>query len=125
MKGYKLKGIRQRLKEMLQKWQSATLGPKALIPTITDEVPNNNDGSGMPLINKECFLHLLSSSLLPPPDVPKGYLAVYVGPKLKRFIIRTWFLSHSLFKVLLEKAEKVLLKKTVEKVKPIISSKRE
>lgn len=40
----------------------------------------------------------------PPPDVPKGYLAVYVGPELRRFIIPTSYLSHSLFKVLLEKA---------------------
>ena len=39
----------------------------------------------------------------PPPDVPKGYLAVYVGPELRRFIIPTSYLSHSLFKVLLEK----------------------
>ncbi|WVZ14505.1 hypothetical protein V8G54_012071 [Vigna mungo] len=36
----------------LQNWQNMTLGQKALIPTITDQVPNN-DGSGMPLINKE------------------------------------------------------------------------
>ncbi|KOM39980.1 hypothetical protein LR48_Vigan04g017800 [Vigna angularis] len=85
--GYKLTGIRQivRLKEMLQKWQNVTLGQKASIPTITDKVPNN-DGSGLPLINK------------------RGYLAVYVGPELRRFIIPTTYLSHSLFKVLLEKA---------------------
>ncbi|XP_050373595.1 uncharacterized protein LOC126791214 [Argentina anserina] len=41
----------------------------------------------------------------PPSDVPKGYLAVYVGPELRRFIIPTSYLSHNLFKVLLEKAE--------------------
>ncbi|RVX05562.1 Indole-3-acetic acid-induced protein ARG7 [Vitis vinifera] len=41
----------------------------------------------------------------PPPDVPKGYLAVYVGSELRRFIIPTSYLAHPLFKVLLEKVE--------------------
>ncbi|RVW77064.1 Auxin-induced protein 15A [Vitis vinifera] len=41
----------------------------------------------------------------PPPDVPKGYLAVYVGSELRRFIIPTSYLTHPLFKVLLEKVE--------------------
>ncbi|GFP87269.1 auxin-induced protein 15a [Phtheirospermum japonicum] len=40
-----------------------------------------------------------------PNDVPKGYLAVYVGPELRRFIIPTSYLSDPLFKVLLEKVE--------------------
>ncbi|XP_022148309.1 auxin-responsive protein SAUR61 [Momordica charantia] len=44
-----------------------------------------------------------------PADVPKGFLAVYVGegegPELRRFIIPTSYLSHTVFKVLLEKAE--------------------
>ncbi|XP_014500834.1 uncharacterized protein LOC106761782 [Vigna radiata var. radiata] len=113
--GYKLTGIRQivRLKEMLQKWQNVTLGQKASIPSITDKVPNN-DGSGLPLINKRVVNVMniesdtedscQSPEPLPPPDVPKGYLAVYVGPELRRFIIPTTYLSHSLFKVLLEKA---------------------
>ncbi|GAB2291576.1 hypothetical protein Dimus_025830 [Dionaea muscipula] len=43
----------------------------------------------------------------PPADMPKGYLAVYVGQELirRRFIIPTSYLGHHLFKVLLEKAE--------------------
>ncbi|KAL0426749.1 UNVERIFIED_CONTAM: Auxin-induced protein 15A [Sesamum latifolium] len=40
-----------------------------------------------------------------PSDVPRGYLAVYVGPELRRFIIPTSYLSDPLFKVLLEKVE--------------------
>ncbi|KAH1105453.1 hypothetical protein J1N35_009221 [Gossypium stocksii] len=41
----------------------------------------------------------------PPPDVPKGYLAVYVSLELRRFIIPTSYLAHSVFKILLEKTE--------------------
>ncbi|KAL0346803.1 UNVERIFIED_CONTAM: Auxin-induced protein 15A [Sesamum calycinum] len=41
----------------------------------------------------------------PPHDVPRGYLAVYVGPELRRFIIPTSYLTDPLFKVLLEKVE--------------------
>ncbi|MBA0612129.1 hypothetical protein Godav_012771, partial [Gossypium davidsonii] len=41
----------------------------------------------------------------PSPDVPKGYLAVYVGSELRRFIIPTSYLTHPVFKILLEKAE--------------------
>ncbi|CAJ1975722.1 unnamed protein product [Sphenostylis stenocarpa] len=112
--GYKLSGIRQivRLKEMLQKWQNVTLGTKHSIPSITDQEPK--DGNMMPLINKRVVNVMncesdtedscQSPEPLPPPDVPKGYLAVYVGPELRRFIIPTTYLSHSLFKVLLEKA---------------------
>ncbi|KAL9314593.1 hypothetical protein ACSQ67_020045 [Phaseolus vulgaris] len=112
--GCKVTGIRQivRLKEMLQKWQNVTLGPKPSIPTISDQVPN--DGTLKPLINKRVVNVMncesdteescQSPEPLPPPDVPKGYLAVYVGPELRRFIIPTTYLSHSLFKVLLEKA---------------------
>ncbi|GKV17984.1 hypothetical protein SLEP1_g28423 [Rubroshorea leprosula] len=107
--GAKLTGIRQivRLKEMLQKWQTVTLGPKPNTPQS-----NRAPGSILPMINKrltnvmncdsdEDSCHSPES----PPDVPKGYLAVYVGPELRRFIIPTSYLGHSLFKVLLEKAE--------------------
>ncbi|XP_019193350.1 PREDICTED: uncharacterized protein LOC109187576 isoform X2 [Ipomoea nil] len=41
----------------------------------------------------------------PPCGVPRGYLAVYVGPELRRFIIPTTYLGDPLFKVLLEKVE--------------------
>ncbi|KAJ7545597.1 hypothetical protein O6H91_08G002800 [Diphasiastrum complanatum] len=40
-----------------------------------------------------------------PSDVRAGYLAVYVGPERRRFIIKTHYLSHPLFKILLEKVE--------------------
>ncbi|KAL1205534.1 Auxin-induced protein 15A [Cardamine amara subsp. amara] len=108
----KLTGIKQivRLKEILQKWQSVTIGSKS----------DDSELGGMkhaaiisPVINKRLLdLKTCDSDEEttghcpePPPDVPEGYLAVYVGPELRRFIIPTNFLSHSLFKVLLEKAE--------------------
>ncbi|EXB94757.1 hypothetical protein L484_003321 [Morus notabilis] len=107
----KLTGIRQivRLKEILQKWQSVTLSP-----TKPENEPDaEGDPGGIPpAINKRLTEVICCDSdedscqsPEPPPDVPKGYLAVYVGPELRRFIIPTSYLSHSLFKVLLEKAE--------------------
>lgn len=105
----KLTGIRQivRLRELLQKWQSVTLGSKA-----SDPLAEQTHGGIAPAINKRLTNVMCCDSdedgchsPEPPPDVPKGYLAVYVGPELRRFIIPTSYLSHSLFKVLLEKAE--------------------
>lgn len=109
----KLVGIRQivRLKEILQKWQSVTLGSRPSSPP--PDAPDQNRGGGIsPAINKR-LTNVISCdsdedschSPDPPTDVPKGYLAVYVGPELRRFIIPTSYLSHSLFKVLLEKVE--------------------
>ncbi|KAI3443513.1 hypothetical protein Pfo_000178 [Paulownia fortunei] len=109
--GSKVTGIRQivRLKGFLQKWQNVTLGPKG----------GNSPRSGQVFggISPAVSRRLRSSNVYcdsdedscqspePPPDVPKGYLAVYVGPELRRFIIPTSYLSDPLFKVLLEKVE--------------------
>lgn len=109
--GSKVTGIRQivKLKEFINRWQNATLGskkhdnahssqgPGGISPSISRRLRSSNsfcdsdeDGCASPE---------------PPHGVPKGYLAVYVGPELRRFIIPTSYLSDSLFKVLLEKAE--------------------
>ncbi|KAK7328697.1 hypothetical protein VNO77_22814 [Canavalia gladiata] len=109
--GSKLTGIRQivRLKELLQKWQRVTLGAK----TLNSSTSFDHAGGISPIINKRLVNVMNCDSdeescqtpePQPPPDVPKGYLAVYVGPELRRFIIPTSYLSHSVFKVLLEKA---------------------
>ncbi|KAI4299851.1 hypothetical protein L6164_033273 [Bauhinia variegata] len=106
--GFKLTGIRQivKLKGMLQKWQSVTLGSR--LSNVHCDVMNH--GGISPVISKRLANVACDSDEDschgpdgPPPDVPKGYLAVYVGPELRRFIIPTSYLSHSLFKVLLEK----------------------
>jgi SAUR family protein len=112
--GSKATGIRQiaKLKEILQKWQSVTLGPRPSSPP-PDEPHDQNHGGGIsPAVNRRLTNVMYCDSdedschsPEPPIDVPKGYLAVYVGPELRRFIIPTSYLSHSLFKLLLEKAE--------------------
>ncbi|KAE8664353.1 Indole-3-acetic acid-induced protein ARG7 [Hibiscus syriacus] len=90
-------GIRQfiRLNEILEKWH-----------------PEEKHGVFSPEINAR-LKHLTCydsdeencHGLEPPPDVPKGYLAVYVGMELRRFIIPTIYLSHPIFTILLEKEE--------------------
>jgi SAUR family protein len=40
------------------------------------------------------------------PTTPRGHLAVYVGQERQRFVIKTEYLHHPLFKKLLEEAEK-------------------
>ncbi|KAL2326742.1 hypothetical protein Fmac_020169 [Flemingia macrophylla] len=119
--GCKLTGIRQivRLKAMLHKWHRVTLRSKVASKNIilSPEHETINDDKIMlmsPIINKR-VVNVMSCESdeescqspepLPPVDVPKGYLAVYVGSELRRFIIPTSYLSHHLFKVLLEKAE--------------------
>ncbi len=109
--GTRLTGIRQiiRLKEILQKWQHITFGPKQ------NRGPSNQKTHGgiSPAISKRLKSPIISCdsdeescySPEPPPDVPKGYLAVYVGPELRRFIIPTSYLTHRVFKLLLEKTE--------------------
>ncbi|CAL0320229.1 unnamed protein product [Lupinus luteus] len=112
----KLSGIRQivRLKEILQKWQSVTLTSKTCKSKKPYSDPkrrfSSEHNSAMtcagisPIVNRRITNVIVCDSdeeggpsPEPPPDVPKGYLAVYVGT----------YLTHSLFKVLLEKAADV------------------
>lgn len=39
-----------------------------------------------------------------PYDVPEGYLVVYVGEELRRFVIKAKYLSHPVFRALLNKS---------------------
>lgn len=47
-----------------------------------------------------------SVTLAPPPDVPSGHLAVYVGQQCRRrFVIRAAYLNYPVFRALLQQAE--------------------
>lgn len=96
--------ITAKLKEIFQKWQTGS-------KECNDDHSGANNIGISPMINKRLnsLIYCDSdedscNSPKGPDDVPKGYLAVYVGPELRRFIIPTSYLSHSLFKMLLEKA---------------------
>nr|XP_025886966.1 uncharacterized protein LOC101264326 isoform X2 [Solanum lycopersicum] len=125
--GSKVRGIKQivRLKEFLSKWQHVTLGPKGNGNNCNNNNNNNNNlgsslkhGSISPRgISPSISMRLRNYNIYcdsdeescqspePPHGVPRGYLAVYVGPELRRFIIPTSYLSDPLFKLLLEKVE--------------------
>ncbi|XP_022998729.1 auxin-responsive protein SAUR71-like [Cucurbita maxima] len=113
--GIKWTGIRHfvRLKQTLQHWQAVTVNPKSQASNKNQsQSQNHNRGILSPAINKRLMNAMCcdsdEESCQSPEhlsDVPKGYLAVYVGPELRRFIIPTSYLSHLVFKVLLEKAE--------------------
>lgn len=107
--GSKLAGIRQivRLKEILQKWQTVTIGSRPNTPHSEENTESVSQPINNRLTNVMCCDSDEESCHGPnaPPDVPKGYLAVYVGPELRRFIIPTSYLTHPVFKILLEKAE--------------------
>ncbi|KAL5710611.1 hypothetical protein ACHQM5_021153 [Ranunculus cassubicifolius] len=59
--------------------------------------------SGRKPSNYECLLSNNDESSSP--VTPTGFFAVYVGEERQRFVVPTSFLSHPLFKMLLEKAE--------------------
>ncbi|KAG0467705.1 hypothetical protein HPP92_018697 [Vanilla planifolia] len=96
----KLTGIRQivQLKQLLRKWQLVTLEPGLGSESEVDKrlkaVRQSLDSD-----EESC------KSPEPPPDVPKGYVPVYVGLEKRRFVIPTSYLGMPVFRQLLEKAE--------------------
>ena len=51
----------------------------------------------------ECLLREFEK-ISPTASTPSGFFAIYVGEEEERFVVRTSFLSHPLFKMLLEKS---------------------
>ncbi|XWS59475.1 hypothetical protein CRYUN_Cryun08bG0125200 [Craigia yunnanensis] len=51
----------------------------------------------------ECLLKEIEQ-MSPTASIPSGFFAIYVGEEEERFVVRTSFLSHPLFKMLLEKS---------------------
>ncbi|KAG2643633.1 auxin-responsive protein SAUR66-like [Panicum virgatum] len=121
-------GLKQivRLRELLHKWQQAmALGGGISKPPREEEEEGHGGGapgdeelvaSAIPpfvmqrLRRTETVDSLLSDdescqSPEPPPDVPRGYCPVYVGPEQRRFVIPTSYLAHPVFRLLLDKAE--------------------
>ncbi|KAK7351906.1 hypothetical protein VNO77_11669 [Canavalia gladiata] len=64
---------------------------------------NKTMGFRLPGFRRSSSSSLESSSKVM--EVPKGYLAVYVGEKMKRFLIPVSFLNEPLFQELLSQAE--------------------
>ncbi|GLJ17837.1 hypothetical protein SUGI_0311920 [Cryptomeria japonica] len=72
-----------KLRQLIKKWRSASNNPCGYF-----------------------CIYSTNSSSYPPPDVPRGYLAVHVGrEEMKRFIIPTTYLSCPEFIALLDKTE--------------------
>lgn len=95
MNGSKPNKIRQivRLRQILKKWKQIAGSHREALAVING-VSYGNLKRKSSAGNNNC-----------PQDVPAGYLAVYVGKELKRFIIPTAYLNYPVFKALLEKAE--------------------
>lgn len=124
-------GIKQivRLRELLHKWHLMALGAKQhqREEDGDEEEDHQAGGGGVPaeeavasaippfVLRRLRRAETADSVLLsddeschspePPPDVPRGYCPVYVGPEQRRFVIPTSYLAHPVFRLLLEKAE--------------------
>ncbi|TVU09681.1 hypothetical protein EJB05_43172, partial [Eragrostis curvula] len=107
-------GLKQivRLRELLHKWQTMAMGANK-----PQQQPEEEEAAAASAIPPFVLRRLQrtttvdsddESCLSPdelPPDVPKGYCPVYVGPEQRRFVIPTSYLGHPVFRLLLEKAE--------------------
>lgn len=87
-----------RLQQILKKWKKLANNSKT-----TANCPTTKS---IKFLKKTLsFSESSSSSSSVSTNVPKGYVAVCVGKELKRFVIRTEYLSHQVFGMLLREAE--------------------
>uniref|UniRef100_A0A0D9XE30 Uncharacterized protein n=1 Tax=Leersia perrieri TaxID=77586 RepID=A0A0D9XE30_9ORYZ len=110
-------GMKQimRLRELLHKWAlGATTkggedtGDDEAAPAASSPVGNGIPPYVMRRLQRTATVESDDESCCSPEapaDVPRGYCPVYVGHEQRRFVIPTGYLSHPVFRLLLEKAE--------------------
>jgi SAUR family protein len=110
-------GMKQiaRLRELLHKWQTMALGASKQEQREEEDEEEVVASAIPPFVMRRLRRADTADSVLsddeschspePPPDVPRGYCPVYVGPEQRRFVIPTSYLAHPVFRLLLEKAE--------------------
>eukprot|EP01018_Ginkgo_biloba_P027697 Gb_25123 [translate_table: standard] len=107
MNGSRVNRLRQivHLRRMMKRWHTLALSRKVSTVTGCAVSPRNNRRSSSSSFSYDSDEECCRSPASTPPDVPEGYLAVYVGMERKRFIIPTSYLSRPVFRTLLQKAE--------------------
>eukprot|EP01018_Ginkgo_biloba_P026898 Gb_31036 [translate_table: standard] len=106
--GRKMNKLRQiiGLREIQRKWHKmAAVGNKDMVPTnvgCTHSPKNRRYFCLHDTSDEDIDSRGVSGSILRS-NVPKGYMAVYVGKELRRFVIPTVYMNHSVFRVLLDK----------------------
>ncbi|KAE9591113.1 putative small auxin-up RNA [Lupinus albus] len=81
-----------RLQLFLEKWRKQAYSSKTNITT-----GNNISSKSIKFMNKTLSLSENEGGESNNTVIPKGYLYVYVGENLKRFIIPTEYLNHQVF----------------------------
>lgn len=101
MKGEKIRQI-VRLRRLVKKWRTFALNrstPSSVGCALSPKFKHRY------LFSYDSDSDCCRAPASPPPDVPEGYLAVYVGRERRRFIIPTDYLSRPVFRTLLDRAE--------------------
>ncbi|KAL8466578.1 hypothetical protein ACS0TY_035585 [Phlomoides rotata] len=94
-----------RLQQILKKWKKLANNNKPPIPPSSAATTTNTTTIKSIKFLKKTLSFSESSSSQLSTSVPRGYVAVCVGKELKRFVIRTEYLSHQVFGMLLREAE--------------------
>lgn len=106
MKGKKIDGICQivRLRQFVKKWHMISRSHNASSGRVLCSLSVKSNHCS-PISDDSDDEDCCTNRAWPPPDVPEGYLAVYVGRERRRFIIPTGYLSRPVFRTLLDQAE--------------------
>eukprot|EP01018_Ginkgo_biloba_P026884 Gb_14446 [translate_table: standard] len=92
------------MREIVRKWPKVARGNKETTPTRVVGCTVSPKSTWRSIsFDIESLEKIKRKGSILPRDVPKGYMAVYVGKELRRFIIPTVYMNHSVFRVLLDK----------------------